>query len=65
MEKDRPLFRYGPALLIALVTLVMRIEPMRAQERAKVEIVPILGHSREVASVAFSRWHPRALGQLG
>jgi WD40 repeat protein len=54
MRKARPSSRRGQVFLIALVTLLMRIEPVNAQDQAKIEIVPILGHSGEVSSVAFS-----------
>jgi WD40 repeat protein len=54
MEKGRASFRHGQVLLIALVTLMLRIEFAAAQERTKIEIVPVLGHSGSVHSVAFS-----------
>jgi WD40 repeat protein len=54
MEKNRSLFLYGPVLLISLVTLLIHIGPLRAQDRSKIEIVPTLGHLSGVTSVAFS-----------
>ena len=54
MRKARPSSRRGQVFLIALVTLLIRIAPVSAQDRAKFEIVPILGHSDRVTSVAFS-----------
>src|SRR5262245_52079657 len=41
-------------VLIALLTLVKPIVPASAQEGAKIETVPVLGHSQSVLSVAFS-----------
>jgi WD40 repeat protein len=36
------------------VTLLIPCEPVCAQDRAKIEIVPMLGHSGLITSVAFS-----------
>src|SRR5438445_126706 len=47
--------------LIALVTLLVRIELASAQDRPKIEIVPNLGHSGLVFSVAFSADGARVL----
>ena len=54
MLKAPPLFRQGQVLLIAFVTLLLLIEPSRAQDRAKIEIVPTVGHFNPITSVAFS-----------
>jgi len=47
-------FRHRSVLLIALVTLLMRIEPVGAQDGPKLEIVLTLGHFTVVSAVAFS-----------
>jgi WD40 repeat protein len=54
MKKSLPFFWYGQILLLSLMTLPVLVAPLRAQDRAKIEIVPILGHSDRVYSVAFS-----------
>jgi WD40 repeat protein len=57
MENDSPLFllfRHRQGFLIWLVILLVLIAPVLAQDRTKIEIVPMLGHSRGVLSVAFS-----------
>jgi hypothetical protein len=41
-------------LLVALVTLLILVEPVRAQDKPKIEIVPILGHIAQVTPVAVS-----------
>jgi WD40 repeat protein len=53
MRKVNPSFGHIQAILITLVTL-LTLGPVRAQDRAKIEIVPFLGHSHVVKSVAFS-----------
>src|SRR5262245_52740586 len=54
MRKAISLFSRRQVLLVALVTLLMHIDTGSAQDRAKIEIVPIIGHSSVVTSVAFS-----------
>jgi hypothetical protein len=54
MGKASPLFQQRQLLHIALATSLMLVAPLRAQDGAKVEIVPNLGHSSSVSSVVFS-----------
>jgi WD40 repeat protein len=61
MRKAGPSLHRGQVFLIALVALLTRIAPVSAQDGAKIEIVPILGHSYEVRSVAFSPDSARVL----
>ena len=56
---------HGRVLLVALVTFLMRIQPMRAQDRSKIEIVPTPGHSQDVVAMAFSPDGPRVVGRRG
>jgi len=51
MEKDRPVFPHGQARLVALATLLVLVAPVCAQDGAKVEIAPMLGHPRFDASL--------------
>jgi hypothetical protein len=44
-----------PALALALLGLVLQGAEVDAQERPKVEIVPLIAHARDVSSAAFSR----------
>ena len=44
-----------PALALALLGLVLQGAAVDAQERPKVEIVPLIAHARDVSSAAFSR----------
>src|SRR5262245_25080120 len=53
MRRGRP-FVHGLIVLLALATLLIRFEPVSAQDRVPIEIVPVLGHSAPVKSVAFS-----------
>jgi WD40 repeat protein len=53
IHKSSPSLRNGTAFLVALMTL-LSFGPARAQDRPKIEIVPTLGHSERVTSVAFS-----------
>jgi WD40 repeat protein len=41
-------------VLITLVTSAMLFAPLAAQDRARIEVTPILGHSGAILSVAFS-----------
>jgi WD40 repeat protein len=52
--------RKGSAFLIALLTLLL-LGPAHAQDRAKIEIVPTLGHLASIYSVAFSSDGARVL----
>jgi WD40 repeat protein len=54
MQTDRALFPHAQVFLIALLTLLMLVAPVHAQDRAKIEIVPNLSHSSLVTSVAFA-----------
>jgi WD40 repeat protein len=45
---------HGQIFLFAILILLMRFEPVSAQGPSKIEIVPILGHTAKVYSVAFS-----------
>jgi WD40 repeat protein len=54
MKNNITLLRHGQVLLTALVTLLSGMEHARAENRPKIEIVPVLGHSAVVLSVAFS-----------
>ena len=54
MRKTRPLLRHRLVLRAALVTSLVLVAPVRAQDRAKIEVVPMLGHTSSVRSVAFS-----------
>jgi WD40 repeat protein len=55
------LFRRRQVLLVTLVMLLALVAPLRAQDAAKIEIVPMLGHSVAVLSVAFSSDRGRVL----
>src|SRR5215510_5492690 len=44
-----------PALALALLGLVLQGAAVDAQDRPKVEIVPLIAHARDVSSAAFSR----------
>ena len=48
-------------VLVTLVMLLALVAPLRAQDAAKIEIVPMLGHSVAVFSVAFSSDRGRVL----
>jgi WD40 repeat protein len=65
MEKYRSLCRHGQVLLIALVILPVLFAPVRAQDGAKIEIVPTVGHSSNVNSAAFSPDGRRVLSGSG
>src|SRR5262245_7734619 len=52
-EGERSLFRRPQVLLVTLVKLLALVAPLRAQDAAKIEIVPMLGRSVAVFSVAF------------
>ena len=65
MRKVRALVRRAQVLVIALLISLIRNEPVSAQDRANIEIVPILGHSAPVYSVAFSADGRRVSGETG
>jgi WD40 repeat protein len=65
MQKYRSLFRHGEVFLVTLATLLMLAAPARTQDTAKIEIVPMLGHSSSIASVAFSPDGTRVLSGGG
>ena len=54
-------FQYRIALVLAFVTFPQFADTARAQGKAKLEIVPILGHIDQVSSVAFSPEGARVL----
>jgi len=54
MEEYRKLLRHRWPLLGALLTLLVLVAPVRAQDRTKIEIVPMLGYSSGILSVALS-----------
>jgi hypothetical protein len=60
-EGKRPLFRRRQVLPVTLMMLLALVAPLRAQDAAKIEIVPMLGHSVAVFSVAFSSDRGRVL----
>src|SRR5262249_3247457 len=53
MIKVIPPLRCGQACLIAFVA-ILTLAPVHAKDRAKIEIVPLVGHSGWVDSVVFS-----------
>src|SRR5262249_39258610 len=65
MGKARPPFWYGHVLVIALATLPICIDPLPALGKGQIEIVPTLGHSAGVSSVAFSPNGARVLSCSG
>jgi hypothetical protein len=63
MRKARPLFRHRLVLRAALVTSLVLVAPVRAQDGAKIEIVPLLGHSNiRSVGAGISRGHPLEIG---
>lgn len=61
MRQVRPSDRHRQFLVIALLWLLTSATNASAQDRAKIEIVPILGHSSLVSSMAFSADGARVL----
>jgi WD40 repeat protein len=55
MSRCSTLMLHMPALALALLGLVLQGAEVDAQERPKVEIVPLIAHARDVSSAAFSR----------
>jgi hypothetical protein len=57
--------RHGPVLLAALLALLTQVPHASAQDRPKIEVVPIISHTQPVYSVAFSPDGARVLSGSG
>src|SRR5690348_11846862 len=65
MGQVRPLWWHGNFLVLAFVALAASTMPVSAQDQPKIEIVPVVGHSSPVQSVAFSPDGTRVLSGSG
>jgi WD40 repeat protein len=65
MAGSSDLLRQGIAFILAVLTIQVFADGVSAQGKAKIEIVPILGHSTSVTSVAFSPDGARVLSGGG